>query len=386
MCYVDGLQSGSNSGVEGHYSVAVTGPDGQQIISDTAALTVEAPIAPGTVVEWGSEWDPRRIIPEEIQERVVAIATSGAASSAVLNDGTVAAWFPQEKPRYRPPVGLSRVNALSIDGYQAVVQNIDGTVEAWGLLFPGDLIIPPVAQTGVEAVSAGGVSTAVLKANGTVWRWRLDEPPELLPVSQVQAFADGPNHLVVLKHDGTVAQRVHVIRPIPPPPPLSSVVAVAVGFTHSVALKSDGTVVAWGGNNLGQCDVPEGLDRVVAIAAGSYHTVALRDDTTVVVWGGQGLHRVPPNLRGVTAIAAGGNRTLALLGSPETPFLTVTPTEDGLAAIWPVTAQTFSLESSRSLSGPEWRPVTSPIQRSGRWNQVLISPTHETLFFQLSQP
>jgi alpha-tubulin suppressor-like RCC1 family protein len=45
-----------------------------------------------------------------------------------------------------------------------------------------------------------------------------------------------------------------------------------------VALKSDGTVVAWGSNYKGQTTVPSGLSGVTAIAAGGDHTVALKLD------------------------------------------------------------------------------------------------------------
>src|SRR5258708_26136023 len=40
------------------------------------------------------------------------------------------------------------------------------------------------------------------------------------------------------------------------PPGLSNVVGIAAGDSHSLALKADGTVVAWGGNNNGQTNVP----------------------------------------------------------------------------------------------------------------------------------
>jgi alpha-tubulin suppressor-like RCC1 family protein len=116
--------------------------------------------------------------------------------------------------------------------------------------------------------------------------------------------------------------------------------AIAAGGEHSLALKSDGTVVAWGDNSSGQLgngtattgSLPvavSGLSRVgvAAIAAGRDHSLALRSDGTVVAWGynysgqlGNGNtteSQVPVAVfglsgAGVTAIAGGGDHSLAL--------------------------------------------------------------------------
>jgi hypothetical protein len=76
----------------------------------------------------------------------------------------------------------------------------------------------------------------------------------------------------------------------------------------SLALKSDGTVVAWGGNNYGESNVPTGLSDVIAISEGTYFSLALKSDGTVVGWGddSSGATDIPTGLAGVTAIAAGG--------------------------------------------------------------------------------
>jgi len=95
------------------------------------------------------------------------------------------------------------------------------------------------------------------------------------------------------------------------PDGLSGVKAVAAGDRgHVVAVKDDGTVVAWGRNDFGQTNVPDGLSGVKAVTASGRHTVALKDDGTVVAWGGIG--NAPDGLSGVTAIAAGDYHTVAL--------------------------------------------------------------------------
>jgi alpha-tubulin suppressor-like RCC1 family protein len=78
---------------------------------------------------------------------------------------------------------------------------------------------------------------------------------------------------------------------------LSGVTAVSGGADFSLALLSDGTVMAWGENGFGELgdgsteeksDVPvavSGLSEVTAIAAGGNHSLALLRNGTVVAWG-----------------------------------------------------------------------------------------------------
>ncbi len=135
---------------------------------------------------------------------------------------------------------------------------------------------------------------------------------------------------------------------------LSGIRTIAVGgnrsASHSLALLNNGTVMAWGDNFYGELgdgksgretysDVPipvSGLSGVTAIAAGSLHSLALLSNGTVMAWGvnqhgelGVGSTTGPeeceesspcstvpvlvPGLTGVTAIAAAGQHSLALL-------------------------------------------------------------------------
>ncbi len=125
---------------------------------------------------------------------------------------------------------------------------------------------------------------------------------------------------------------------------------VAAGSDFVVALRSDGTVLAWGDNTMGQlgngtmspttAPAPvSGLSGVTAVAAGTHHGVALRSAATVWAWGddsqGQlGVGRLgapiatPAEvlsaqygnpLTAVSAIAAGGDHSIAIDPSPGNP-------------------------------------------------------------------
>src|SRR5205807_9399049 len=136
--------------------------------------------------------------------------------------------------------------------------------------------------------------------------------------------------------------------------------AISAGGTHGVALLSNDTVTAWGENASGQlgdgthtgpsacvyrygfpheeleevrpCSASPvavtGLSGVSAIAAGGAHSLALMRNGTVMAWGNNGKGQlgdgsttnsdVPfavTGLSGVTAIAAGGGDSLALLSN-----------------------------------------------------------------------
>ncbi|MBN8459340.1 MAG: chitobiase/beta-hexosaminidase C-terminal domain-containing protein [Verrucomicrobia bacterium] len=82
-----------------------------------------------------------------------------------------------------------------------------------------------------------------------------------------------------------------------------------------------GSVVSWGDNSYGQTAVPPNLNGVTSVAAGSFNTVALKSDGTVVAWGDiyNGYYdgkwwviTVPEDLTGVLAVAAGYRFAAAL--------------------------------------------------------------------------
>ena len=83
-------------------------------------------------------------------------------------------------------------------------------------------------------------------------------------------------------------------------------VQVAGGNWHSLGLKSDGSIVAWGWNNLGQCNVPAPNAGFVAVAAGKLHSLGLKSDGSIVAWGynAEGQCDVPAPNSGFVAVKA----------------------------------------------------------------------------------
>ena len=168
----------------------------------------------------------------------------------------------------------------------------------------------------------------------------------------------------------------------------SGVRAIAAGTWHTVALKTDGSVLAWGSNDQGQATVPVAAQSgVTAIAAGHFHTLALKANGSVLAWGNNshGQTTVPEGLSGATAIAAGYDCSVALLGTAVS--LEATRGRGELVLSWPVDLVGFTLQATPSLSpAVAWRDSTNaPVLQGARF-----AVTNGTLggaqFYRLRRP
>ena len=96
----------------------------------------------------------------------------------------------------------------------------------------------------------------------------------------------------------------------------ASMLAVVLASPASTAQTTvqAGTPLAWGYNNYGQSDMPNGLTDVIDMAAGLYHNLALKSDGTVVAWGDNFLGQtdVPSGLTGVVDVDARGYHNLVV--------------------------------------------------------------------------
>jgi len=285
---------------------------------------------------------------------VTAIAAGGEHSLALLANGTVRAWGANREGQLgngttassRVPVpvgGLSNVVAIAAGREHSVALLANGTVMAWGCNEEGQLgggtkaLKSTIAVTvkglsGVTAIASGGDFSLARLSNGTVMSWGANEEGQL---------GNGKRNKSTTP---VVAKGV------------SGAVAVAAGREHSLALLSNGTVMSWGSNLAHQLGMPTkykvikeeeetyleeeeqpennpvpepvaALSGATAVAAGAEHSLALLGDGEVMAWGANsndqlgngtqgGISNVPTavgGLSGVTAIAAGSQHTLALL-------------------------------------------------------------------------
>ncbi len=337
----------------GSYTVVVSNPAGSVTSAPPAVLTVNA-AAPGAVVAWGGNNYNfgQTTLPETALSGVTAIAV-GYHTVALKSDGSVVAWGKSSYGQTTVPAGLSGVVAIAVGSSHSVALKSNGTVVAWGAgtVNPssGDAAqdrgqsIVPAGLSGVTAIAAAALYTVALKSDGSVVAW--GEIPTNVPVA---------------------AQ--------------SGVTAIAAGgscglscFTRIVALKSDGSVVAWGRNDDGEVTgIPTTPDPDSEVISATANPLTL---------GG----RV---LSGVTAIAAGGNHTVALLGGVALlPRLSARASGKELILSWPTNAAGFKLQSVLNLTPPAtWIDSTPSPAVIGAQFTVTNAASGRAQFYRLNKP
>ena len=216
-----------------------------------------------------------------------------------------------------------------LPGPSLVQAATSGTVMAWGWNGYDQTTIPITAQSGVTAIAACGEHTVALKSDGSVVAW-------------------GPTESVSV----------------------NGVTAMAVGSEYSVILKTNGMFGAWGRNENGQVtgsptwDYPEFRVAIPVTLAG--HT-----------------------LTGVTAIAAGEQHTVAIIGTaPLRPSLQARSSGNELVLSWSTNfAVGYTLQSTLALTPPvTWIDSTNAPTMSGGQFTVTNAVFDGSRFYRLTKP
>jgi alpha-tubulin suppressor-like RCC1 family protein len=316
---------------------------------------------------------------------VKALAAGANHSLALLSDGTVMAWGANESGQLgdggtaesdvpvRVP-GLSEVTAIAAGNEYSLALLSDGTVMAWGTndqgqlgdgkLASSDVPVAVSGLSGVTAIAAGGEHALALLSDGTAMAWGNDE------------FGQLANSSVPVRGGGEEGGEETRFSDVPVAVEgVSGASAIAAGLHHSLALLSRGTVLAWGADAAGQlgdgsiaheqeAPVPvSGLTGVTAVAAGGEHSMALLGGGGVETWGedkygelGDGSAGEPSDvpvavmgLGEVKGIAAGANHDVAL--SEPLPVVTaVAPQKGGVAGGTTVTIVGSNIEGATAVA------------------------------------
>jgi alpha-tubulin suppressor-like RCC1 family protein len=345
-----------------------------------------------TVVAWGAnasgqlgdDSESGSSVPVAVEDltNVKAIAAGSDYSLALLEDGTVMAWGGNESGQLGDgtfadtelPVavkGLTDVTAIAAGGEHSLALLSDGQVMAWGQDESGELgnggdknsDVPVAVKDlgGVTAIAAGGEHSLALLAGGTVMAWGDDEYGQL-----------GNSSVEEREHEEIEVRRSEVPVAVEG---LSGVTAVAAGQHDSLALLANQTVMAWGEDESGELgdgsivrreETPvavSGLAGVTAIAAGGEHSLALLANGSVATWGenksgelGNGSSGAPSDtpvlvsdLAEVKGIAAGGAHDI-VYSEPPPSITSVNPTSGPAAGGTSVKITGANLEGATSVA------------------------------------
>jgi alpha-tubulin suppressor-like RCC1 family protein len=377
-----------------------------------AGLTHSAALrGDGSVVVWGDNGYGQTNVPDGMSG-VFAIAAGRFHTLALKLDGTVTAWGDDSAGQTDVPETLTDVIAIAAGAFHSLALKQDGTVVAWGEDGSGQAEVP-ADLGGVIALAAGASHSAALVRTPVItsqpsdqaayagegaafavvatgdsplhYQWRrngvdlIGATSATLQITHVQP-ADVGTYSVrvdgrfssVTSHSarlGLLGAPVILTQPVnlaletwrpagftvvaSGTPPLTyqwrkedQVLSGATGATCSlgparaahegtysvVVNNAEGSVtsvvtslavtgaharrvVAGGNNSGGETVVPLALGGVTAIAAGGRHTVALLENATVVAWGRNGFGECTPptDLDHVIAVAAGRFHSAALL-------------------------------------------------------------------------
>lgn len=246
-------------------------------------------------------------IPASNLSNVIAVVAGDSHSLALLSNGTVKAWgynsfgqlglgntTNQNTPQQIPASNLSNVLAIASNGWHSLALLSNGTVMAWGWNQYGQLglgnttnqdtprQIPASSLSNVVAIAVGLSHSLALCSNGQVMAWGSNGFGELgIGITPYPWYQTKPQAI--------------------PGSSLSNVTSIDAGSMYSLAKLSDGTVKAWGDHYYGQLglgiipwpgtqytpqQIPaSNLSNVTSIATGDNHSFALLSDGRVKAWG-----------------------------------------------------------------------------------------------------
>ncbi len=294
------------------------------------------------------------------------ISTGNSNTCAVLEEGTVQCWGPNEygqlgvggrsyqvenNPYPKSIQGLIDVVDVQTDGTLSCALLVDHTVKCWGDVSIVDAThynsweyqLSPVLITGLPAVKTMAIGRDTVCF-------------AMLNTDEVKCFDRNHNQGVMVSGlSGTISSLTIGVKtcvldnqivkcwndinnPIATPlsPSITNATSVSSGGVHSCALLSTGGVKCWGLNSYGQLGdgtynnsstpiTVTGINSATAISAGSYHTCATLANNTMKCWGrnsygqlGNGTQTsintpiLVPSEFAFKAVSAGGDHTCGI--------------------------------------------------------------------------
>ena len=304
-----GSGSGSYSGSSNFTSVTMNGSiiETANFLPQTGSLLVN--LAPPGAVSAGAQWQ----VDGSAWQSSGATVSNLSVGSHTITFVSVSGWI---APASQTSSILANQTTAAIGTYAVVSSNLlqlTGMAVSNGwfrFILNGPVCNMYVIQVSSNLLNWSALSTNTIPASGMVSLMDLGtaNKPRIfyraVPFGGTSAVAG-----MVSAWGGNNVGQTNV------PAGLTNGIAVAGGYQHSLALNADGTVIGWGENDFGQTNPPVGLSNVIALAAGWGSSLALKCDGTLEEWGwdgGYGLYSTAHTLFNITSIAATWDCLMAL--------------------------------------------------------------------------
>lgn len=299
--------------------------------------------ADGKVLAWGDNKSGQINVPF-MDKKVVDVAAMDETSIALLEDGNLVVWGKPLAAKQLP----QDVVELDAKYNQIIVRKRNGKIQVLQADTPinyayltnaksisGDLIldengnvhplltttpeIPEVARSGIDQIQGRELKLGKfydLVGSGPGVRFSAPAQPIGPPSgycryeSVYSTLLKSANFTISKSGQLTLWGAADLL----PPPDLGPVTHARCALTHCAAIKAQGQVVAWGGNDTGQTDVPSTLTSALDISVGDSFTLAIDSAYRVVAWGGNAYSELnlPDFPRPVKQISASHYSAMAL--------------------------------------------------------------------------
>lgn len=299
--------------------------------------------ADGKVFAWGDNKSGQINVPF-IDKKVVDVAATDYTSIALLEDGNLVVWGKPLAEKQLP----QDVVELDAKYNQIIVRKRNGKIQVLQADIPinyayltnvksisGDLIldedgnvhpllattpeIPEIARSGIDQIQGRELKLGKFyDLVGSGPDVRFSAPAQ--PIGPPSGYAKYESvYTTLLKAANFTISKSGQLTlwgaaDLLPPPDLGPVTHARCALTHCAAIKAQGQVVAWGGNDTGQTDVPSTLTSALDISVGDSFTLAIDSTHRVVAWGGNAYSELnlPDFLRPVKQISASHYSAMAL--------------------------------------------------------------------------
>ncbi|MEI6051452.1 MAG: IPT/TIG domain-containing protein [Opitutaceae bacterium] len=204
----------------------------------------------GQVVAWGNnnvgQCNSNAVSPATQIAVGIGINYRDGYTLALKVDGTVIGTGSVPIPW---PSNLGKCTQIASGYSHCIALQVDGNIKTWGFNIdnvPSDIGL-------CTQIAAGGRRSAAIKNNGTISYWGLSSYNNLVSDTYIKVAVSNSNIAAVTSSGEVVVEGSSFFGQTLIPANLGACTDIAVGETCILVIRVDGIVVAWGGNQNGQC-------------------------------------------------------------------------------------------------------------------------------------